>query len=38
MNNKKARLADGIYVPADTYQALKTVAAEFGVDADKVVA
>lgn len=38
MNNKKTRLAEGIYVPADTYEALKTVAAELGVDADKVVA
>ncbi|MCL5026747.1 MAG: Ldh family oxidoreductase [Chloroflexi bacterium] len=38
MNNKKTRLAEGIYVPADTWEALKKVAAEFGVDADKVVA
>ncbi len=38
MNNKKARLAEGIYVPADTWEALKKVATEFGVDAEKVIA
>jgi LDH2 family malate/lactate/ureidoglycolate dehydrogenase len=38
MNNKKARSAEGIYVAADTWEGIKKVAAEFGVDADKVIA
>jgi hydroxycarboxylate dehydrogenase B len=38
MNNKKARLADGIYVAADTWEGIKKVGAELGVDADKVIA
>jgi LDH2 family malate/lactate/ureidoglycolate dehydrogenase len=38
MNTRRFRLAHGIDVPADTWIALKALAAEFGVDVERATA